>query len=60
MDEVDTKEKTAAEKHYAAMLKAQRDYWRRKNPNPKPRGRPRKIIDENENSKEEKEKLEVV
>jgi hypothetical protein len=46
MDEV-VREKTAAEKHYEAMLKAQRDYYRRKNPNPKPRGRPKKPLDEN-------------
>jgi len=58
MDEVDTKEKTAAEKHYAAMLKAQRDYWRRKNPNPKPRGRPRKVEIKEEEEKEKE--LEVV
>ena len=52
MDEV--KEKTSAEKHYEAMKKAQKDYWRRKNPNPKPRGRPRKV----EIKEEKQEKIE--
>jgi hypothetical protein len=51
MDEVN-REKTPAEKHYEAMLKAQRDYYRRKNPNPKPRGRPKKIIEENSKNDE--------
>jgi hypothetical protein len=46
MDEV-VREKTAAERYYASLQKAQRDYWRRKNPNPKPRGRPKKTLDEN-------------
>jgi hypothetical protein len=46
MDEV-AREKTAAERYYASLQKAQRDYWRRKNPNPKPRGRPKKPLDEN-------------
>ena len=46
MDEV-VREKTAAERYYASLQKAQRDYWRRKNPNPKPRGRPKKPLDEN-------------
>jgi hypothetical protein len=36
--------KTPAEKHYEAMRKAQKDYYRRKNPNPKPVGRPRKVV----------------
>lgn len=34
---------TPAERHYEAVRKAQKDYYRRKNPNPKPRGRPRKV-----------------
>ena len=34
---------TPAERHYEAMKKAQRDYWRRKHPNPRPVGRPRKL-----------------
>lgn len=33
---------TPAERHYEALKKAQRDYWRRKHPNPRPVGRPRK------------------
>ena len=42
----DPKQLTPAERHYEAMKKAQRDYWRRKHPNPKPRGRPRKVVPE--------------
>jgi hypothetical protein len=51
MDEV-VKEKTAAERYYASLQKAQRDYWRRKNPNPRPRGRPKKSLDENSKNEE--------
>ena len=40
------KQLTPAERHYEALKKAQRDYWRRKHPNPKPRGRPRKVVPE--------------
>ena len=40
------KQLTPAERHYEAMKKAQREYWRRKHPNPKPRGRPRKVVPE--------------
>lgn len=39
----DPKPLSPAERHYEAMKKAQRDYWRRKHPNPKPVGRPRKV-----------------
>jgi hypothetical protein len=41
---METPEKTTAEKHYANVRKAQKEYYRRKNPNPKPRGRPRKDV----------------
>jgi len=43
MDEV--KVMTAAEKHYEAMKRAQREYYKRKNPNPNPRGRPKKKVE---------------
>lgn len=41
---METPEKTTAEKHYANVRKAQKEYYRRKNPNPKPRGRPPKVV----------------
>lgn len=43
---IEPKQLTPAERHYEAMKKAQREYWRRKHPNPKPRGRPRKVVPE--------------
>lgn len=43
-NEVVTPVLTPAEKHYAAMKRAQASYHRRKNPNPKPVGRPRKVV----------------
>jgi len=39
-----TPQQTPAERHYEAMKKAQRDYWRRKHPNPRPVGRPKKVV----------------
>ena len=45
METTDPKpQQTPAERHYEAMKKAQRDYWRRKHPNPRPVGRPRKVV----------------
>ena len=46
MESAEPKPMTPAEKHYEALKRAQRAYYRRKNPNPKPRGRPRKIKEE--------------
>lgn len=43
METAEPKPMTPAEKHYEALKRAQRAYYRRKNPNPKPRGRPKKI-----------------
>jgi hypothetical protein len=37
---------TAAERHYEAVKRASRAYYRRQHPNPKPRGRPRKVVPE--------------
>ena len=46
METPEPKPMTAAEKHYEALKRAQKAYYRRKNPNPKPRGRPKKNKDE--------------
>jgi len=53
MDDV-PKVLSAAEKHYQAILKANKEYYRRKNPEVKKRGRPRKEKNENSSSGEEK------
>ncbi len=37
---------SAAERNYLSVRKAQKAYYRRKNPDPKPRGRPRKVVAE--------------
>jgi hypothetical protein len=37
---------SVAERYYLSMRKAQKEYYKRKNPNPKPRGRPRKVTEE--------------
>ena len=42
MESTEPKVMTPAEKHYEAARRANKAYYRRKNPNPKPRGRPRK------------------
>lgn len=34
---------TPAEKHYEAVKRASRAYYRRKHPNPRPVGRPKKV-----------------
>ena len=50
METQDPKPMTAAEKHYQAVLRANKAYYRRKNPNPKPRGRPKKVKEEEQPS----------
>jgi len=35
---------TAAERHYAAVKRANKAYYNRKHPNPRPRGRPKKVV----------------
>lgn len=37
---------SSAEKHYEAVKRANKAYYKRKNPNPKPRGRPKKVVAE--------------
>ena len=37
---------TSAEKHYEAVKRANKAYYKRKNPNPRPRGRPKKVVAE--------------
>jgi spore germination cell wall hydrolase CwlJ-like protein len=39
-------ELTPAQKHYEAVKRANKNYYRRNHPNPRPRGRPRKVVAE--------------
>jgi len=32
-------------RNYESVRRAQKAYWRRKNPNPNPRGRPKKVVE---------------
>lgn len=35
---------TPAEKHYEAVKRANKAYYKRNHPNPRPRGRPKKVV----------------
>jgi hypothetical protein len=39
-------ELTPAQKHYEAVKRANKNYYRRNHPNPRPRGRPCKVVAE--------------